>query len=260
MSTKENGLQVVCNQYWAIRAFVQNAPGTAPVNPIVTTWITCILDPLSIYQDLVRNVTSPSRDFKFFWRQMKTTGYVTSTGNMDIFLLRTSFRFRKDVATADYPTYQAILDDQAPSSSTPYIPYTMSNTAQRLLKFGKTKVMHFRPGQTKRYKLSMKYFSPKQMSVDKEANTLYLGTRITKGYIFQVLPPPAPMQSVNGAAPVSVAVGSYNVLFNETSYGSYYVNGVNDPSAKYYQSATPTQTIVANVYPFGNQNSSVKSV
>lgn len=95
------------------------------------------------------------------------------------------------------------------------------------------------PGQTKMYKISKKFASPKLITSDNEINNLYIGTKYTRGYIWKVHPQfqvygtsttlgLPPTGSNNQAIPTCIS--SYAVSWQETFYTSFYVNGDDNPN------------------------------
>ena len=77
---------------------------------------------------------------------------------------------------------------------------------------------------------------------DVDANTFFLGTPNTRGFIFKVVPYPVSYQT--GTPPAASNSGSmpgaWNVQFMYQQYGSMYVNGIEDPTTVFFPASAAT--------------------
>jgi hypothetical protein len=257
-----NGLQVVQTEFVAQTAFLQSAPGTAPNTPTGGIIITTCMEPanlLSAMTQINSGINLPSGpnvgvlledDQKFYLRQYKSTGFLQNISNTPLYLKRITFYVRKNIAISDYPNYASLLQDGSILINNPLAEITTGNNAQRLLKFGKTKWIHMPCGAIRRYKINTKYYSPKVISKNVEANTQYLATKYTKGYFWKVIP--CVNQHYTGTLPninlAGSAWASWLVACRGVDYVSGYVQGYNDPRSYFNPVALPSSATRFSIF------------
>lgn len=233
-----NGLTVVQAAGNTSMYFLNDASQT-PARPNQNPIFFRTMDPQTLNELL--STTTIQQDAKFFLRQFKVTGVYYNNSNTPIYIKRTSFRVRKNIAKSDYLTYTALLTDQSIPIQEPLVEITTGNPAQRHLKFGKVKWQYMPCGAMRKFKINTKFRSPKAVSQDVEGNPAYLATKWTKGYIFQCIPAPRTHFTGGVLEPTFTGYtwGSFLVPFRYINYVSGYVLGRNDPDTSLNLTSLP---------------------
>lgn len=191
-----------------------------------------------------------TNDAKCYLRQSKKD-YFFRNGAGPCWLRLVSFRVRRNISITDFSSFLALLNtDTGIQATTWAAPLTTSNAAQRFLKFGKTKLVKMAQGATYHHKINVK-FGSKLIDENLDANLLYLGTRITRGFICQLIPAPV-LRVDNAATPTSytgMAPTAYEMDILEQEYVSGYYLGNSDPNVVHTNMAAATGTFMNLMMP-----------
>lgn len=216
------------------RRFVQTPVGSTPSLTLGTPYITYVGEPTLLKTQINNIITvlnpAPANitpDTKIYLKQDKVSGFVTNHSNVPITIQVTKAYARKQVAKSEFSTVPILLDSDNAMANYPFVPLTFSNTAFRNIKFGKTKMMTLQPNQRKRYKLSVKYRTPKLITTAIDLNTAMLLNKWTRMLMFKVIP----QLQVGGASGFTGMPGSFCLSWTETAMTSFYLDGYNNPQA-----------------------------
>ncbi|AMH87750.1 putative capsid protein [Pacific flying fox faeces associated circular DNA virus-7] len=242
-----NGLQVRQVGIFQSYSFSQTPSGTVSVLPSSdANAVPIIIQNQSPSQlSSFINSIAATTDTKVYIRQVYMKGVYYNNSNTPIIMYRYSFRFRKNVATADFASINAILTRDNPNINDPLVNPFTSQIAQRLMKFGRVKAQYMACGAMGTFKLNNKYYNPKLVNQETEGDSVnYLAMAGNKCYMFKCTP--VPIAHFAGATtPVTIlgtSWGSWSVSFNYMSYVSGYVIGQNNPVTTYVPPFIPTQT------------------
>lgn len=179
------------------------------------------------------SVLAPTTDSKVYLRQSKRDLYIRNQGAPG-WLKATWFYCRKNVDKVSFPDLTSLLSEQSIQNDGWATPLTLGNTAQRYLKFGKTKLIKMNQGGVHHIKLNLKY-SSKQVSGELEVNNpAYLMTNITRGVILKWIPPARnAYNTYNTSVPASAILATipapYEIDILSQEYCSMYALGDADP-------------------------------
>jgi hypothetical protein len=253
VATRLNGLKV--NQYEDSQSsYFLQPPEPSPlvypdVSPTAVPMVATLGSPFFNFRTIGVFAGSTSSDAKVYIRQRKISGILTNHTNSPVYVQRISFWVRKNINASEYPSIYSILTTDTPSGRNPGMALTTSANAQRLLKFGKTKVYYMPCGSMRRFKLNQKYYAPRLYNQDIENDyEKYSFLRGNKGYIFRVQP--MPMTNYSGPTSNPLVVGTYwnnwNVSIRMTYYASCYLNGDNNPTSL-FTPWTPVGSVRASI-------------
>lgn len=209
---------------------IQTIPNNTPIISLIFT--------AGAPSDIVGLVSTlgVTNDGKVYLRQSKRDIYLKNQGPPG-YLRLTYFKVRKNIDTQDYPEWYTLLSGDAIANSSWAAPQTLSNNAQRYLKWTKTKLVKMTNGAVKHLKVNVKTTKP--ISLDVEANTNFLATRMTRGVIMKWIPAPRPMFSAQSSGDIEFIVPDpYCVVAMSQRYTSAYSIGDNDPSVSFTPSLT----------------------
>lgn len=163
--------------------------------------------------------------------------------NLPILCSTTYYRYRKNVPISAYSTIGALISNNVSNGglSVWWSSLTTSPTAQRFLRWIKTKRWILYPNTAKYFKLKAVYKSPKQISDDVEANTQYLGTYMTVGHFTQFCG--LPMVDVNG----NQESAGTNVMYCYRDVISYYDIEQDTAASTVNAYTAPTQVALTSV-------------
>jgi len=228
--TKMGGLQVyIQNNDRSMRNFSSFASGS-----LATQTATVLIVTVCAPADLTPLIPFPSTtgDSKVYLRQNKKDYFIRNQGPPG-WMRYTYFKVRRSIAASDFTSYTNLINNQSIATTNWAAPLTIGNPAQRYLKFGKTKLVKMNQGALLHVKLNAK-FGAKALSSDVEQNTLYLGTRLTKGIMFKWIP--GPITQLDSQTVPTAYTGlrgaPYQIDILEQEYLSGYNVGENDPTSQ----------------------------
>lgn len=251
---KMNGLQVVQNISQVTRTYQSSisSPPTADTNAPV---FTAVGDPGVLFNAIPS--TFANGDTKSYLRQYMIAGVVYNHGNTPIYLQRTTCRFRRNVASAEYPGYvnlfiQGLTINGSTSTSTfalaPQNWFQLPTTsafAQRYCKFGKQKIFKLNSGQCRRYSLGLNYKSPRLISrvVEMDPSNFIATGNFTKIYMWRIIPWQLPFSSTAPPAALTITGhfdAPYTVTWAERLYISFYSEGFSNPASNFVTGNVPS--------------------
>lgn len=234
-----NGLQVFQTSRSFTNYFQQNPTGT-PSRTTATasgpTYINC--GSAFQYLDIINAVqASAPEDLKIYMRQLRVMGVMCNNSNTPVYVQRIKFVVRKNIPQSEFTNFGALLTANAdPTNPTPIaeplVDYTVSNTAQRYLKFLGTKYFKMPCGSMRKFKMNKKWRAPKLITKDIEGDfTKYFALKGQVVFAFKVIPFIQPIQV--GTFPTQAyenhSWASWLLTFRVVDYYSAYAMGLNDP-------------------------------
>lgn len=176
-----NGLKVITQNNNQSMSNIGSFTSVGQVSVNAGTKVFTVAAPAEIIP-LVVGAPITTHDAKVYLRQSKKDYYIHNNAE-PCYIKVTRFRVRKNISVSDFASYTALLNRDAAIQTTTYAqPLTTSNAAQRYLKFGKTRLIKLNQGALHHLKMNAK-FGCKLVDENVEANTLYIGTKITRGMI-----------------------------------------------------------------------------
>lgn len=223
---------------------------TLGIEQFLTSWF-CRTVIMTVAQpdDFIANVFNPTplSDEKYFLRQQKLQMVWSTPDALPIMIRATYFFVRKNIAISEFSSLDSILIASSPDISTGFTLPTTSNTAQKYIKFGKTKIFHLDRSRNRVITLRTPKYSSKKITREIEGNPNLLATPLTRGIIFQVYGSPVHNRAANTASgfyPLSsnpitgIGWSGYSCSLITNLYTSFYQIGINDPSSTFSNSAS----------------------
>lgn len=195
--TKMQGLKTLQNFNTVCLNAYANLPndlgtvGPTYTGPISDPLVVMVNDP-AILRIFMQSNLGMLADDKGYLRQYKVWTMMRNSLNVDLMVQVLYFRVRKNVTADSWSSMLQLFGSNAyVLGEYPYFKPTLSNDAQRYLKFGKTKYIYLPPNRTRRISMGVKYRQPRLVTRDVEGNPQYLATGISKGYL--IIPMPVPV-------------------------------------------------------------------
>lgn len=176
------------------------------------------------------NSQAATNDGKVYLRQSKTDLYLYNEQFTSCWVKCTWFKVKKSIAVNEFATIGALLQDQTIGLDFYATPYTTGATAQRYLKFGKTKLFKMNGGGIKHLKVNVKFRSPLLVTKNDYADGFFTATPITRGVIVKIIP--APLLFVNTASTTytGIAPAPFGLAILEQNLTSVYAVGNDNPA------------------------------
>lgn len=231
-----NALQVHQAQSFVSMNNQNSLSGTPPNSVGVNgTQIFTVGDPADLQQAFSSLFGALPQDYKVFLRQQKLYVIGHNHGLEPFLVTMVHFRVRRQICGDDFSNYTNLFQNQSISMQSWNAVKTTSNPAQRYLKFTKTKKKIVNPNQMIKFKISTPRYRGRPVSGDVELNTLYIGTKITRGVLIHVDPIPQPFITGTGTSGnyvvTSVCPALYQLNLHLNMYTSMYGMGFNDPQS-----------------------------